>query len=123
MLVEDGRTGYVHEVPAPFPVNPWMWRQPQMQQQPAHRRPWPVGWVSPALPYTGAAPRRLYMRCSVWPQRAGLVPQFATQQPGYPGYPGYPGAPGMPGMPAMPGTPGMPGAGVRVRHRRRGRRR
>ena len=115
MLVEDGRTGFVHEFPAPFPMNPlwWRMRQMQQQQQPYYRRPWPVGWVSPALPYTGAAPRRLYMRCSVWPQRAGLVPQFATQ-------PGYPGAPGMPGM---PGVPGMPGGGMGGRHRRRRRRR
>ena len=115
MVVEDGRTGYLHELP-------WM---PQQMQMMAQRNPqwrgYPVGWVSPVLPYTGMQPRRLYMRCSVWPHRAGLVPQFANQmQPGMPGMPGGPGMPGMPGMPG--GPPGMPGAGG-GRRRRRGRRR
>jgi hypothetical protein len=34
----------------------------------------PVGWTTPALPYTGTQPRRLYLRCSVWPGQSGLVP-------------------------------------------------
>ena len=34
----------------------------------------PVGWTTPALPYTGNAPRRLYLRCSVWPGQSGMVP-------------------------------------------------
>jgi hypothetical protein len=38
----------------------------------------PIGWTTPALPYTGALPRRLYMRCSVWPGPKGLVPVSAA---------------------------------------------
>ena len=34
----------------------------------------PTGWIRPPLPYTGLGPRRLYMRCSVWPGPRGLVP-------------------------------------------------
>ncbi len=41
----------------------------------------PVGWTTPALPYTGTAPRRLYLRCSVWPGEAGLVPVNPGQWP------------------------------------------
>jgi hypothetical protein len=41
---------------------------------PLRRYQHPVGWATSALPYTGTAPRRLYMRCSVWPGQAGLVP-------------------------------------------------
>ena len=112
MHVEDGRTGFVHEFPGvPF-LQPW-WRQQMLARQqmmmrraPGYYRPPPVGWVTPALPFTGTQPRRLYMRCSVWPAPAGLVPQFATQ-PGQ-----YPGAPG-----AQPG-----GGGGRRRHRGRRRR-
>jgi hypothetical protein len=37
-------------------------------------RPWPLGWIRPSLPYTGLGPRRLYMRCAVWPGPQGLVP-------------------------------------------------
>jgi hypothetical protein len=108
MVYEDGRTGFLHELP--FLSPPW-WRLRQMMQAraPGYQRPYPIGWTTPALPYTGMQPRRLYMRCSVWPQRAGLVPQFANQMvPGTPGYPGY---------------PGQPGAGMGGRRRRRGRRR
>jgi hypothetical protein len=104
MVVEDGRTGFLHE----FPINPMLWRMRALNRPPGYQRPWPIGWVTPALPYTGMQPRRLYMRCSVWPQRAGLVPQFATQM-----------APGMPGYPGQPGLPAPGGA----RRRRRGRRR
>jgi hypothetical protein len=112
MVVEDGRTGFVHEFPMPWAQPAWrqqmLFRQQMLRRAPGYYRPPPVGWVTPALPFTGAQPRRLYMRCSVWPAPAGLVPQFATQ-------PGYPGAPGM---------PGMPGAGMGGRRRgRRGRRR
>jgi hypothetical protein len=119
MHVEDGRTGFVHELPM-MPggfLNPWQ-RQMFMQRlamqrrmAPGFYRPPPVGWVTPALPFTGTQPRRPYMRCSVWPAPAGLVPQFATQ-------------PQMPGMPGMPGAqPGMPGGGGRHRGRRGRRRR
>ncbi|SRR6266545_584382 len=41
----------------------------------------PVGWTTPALPYTGTAPRRLYLRCSVWPGQSGLVPVNPGQWP------------------------------------------
>jgi hypothetical protein len=121
MLVEDGRTGYLHELPWMPPGMPQLPQLPQLQmlqQRAPHWRGYPVGWVSPVLPYTGMQPRRLYLRCSVWPHRAGLVPQFANQmQPGMPGM-----QPGMPGMPGMPGATAMPGGGGRRRRRGRHRR-
>jgi hypothetical protein len=47
------------------------------------RQPWspppPQGWIRPPLPYTGLGPRRLYMRCAVWPGPRGLVPISAAQ--------------------------------------------
>jgi len=46
-----------------------------------YRPPWPAGWVRPTLPYTGLGPRRLYMRCAVWPGPKGLVPAIAAQTP------------------------------------------
>jgi hypothetical protein len=47
------------------------------------RRPWPLGWQRPSLPYTGLGPNRLYMRCAVWPGPKGLVPAIAaTMMPG-----------------------------------------
>lgn len=68
-------------------------------------RPLPAGWNRPSLPYTGLGPRRMYMRCAVWPGPQGLVPTHAAGMP-----PGFPGA--------MPGS--MPGAyGVRRRRRHR----
>lgn len=63
-----------------------------------YRRPWPMGWIRPSLPYTGLGPNRLYMRCAVWPGPKGLVPALAAQM-----------------------TPGAPGAGGRRRRRRRRR--
>lgn len=48
------------------------------------RPPWPTGWVRPPLPYTGLGPRRLYMRCAVWPGPRGLVPVSAAQTPAVP---------------------------------------
>jgi hypothetical protein len=48
------------------------------QRQP-WRPPWPQGWIRPPLPYTGLGPRRLYMRCAVWPGPRGLVPVSAAQ--------------------------------------------
>jgi hypothetical protein len=77
----------------------------------------PVGWVTPALPYTGRQPRRVYLRCSAWPGPSGMVPAYAVQPGGAPGVPGAPGSPGTPGM------PGMPGGGRRGRRMRRFRRR
>jgi hypothetical protein len=75
-----------------------------------------VGWTTPALPYTGPQPRRLYMRCSVWPGQSGLVPlepgTWPTPQP----------APTVPGTPGAPGVPGFPG-GFIPRHRGGGGRR
>lgn len=75
--------------------------------RPIFRAPPPVGWVTPALPFTGRAPRRMYLRCAVWPGGAGLVPASAMLPP-----PGTPGAPGMPPVPPAGGR----------RRRRRGRR-
>jgi hypothetical protein len=40
--------------------------------------PWPLGWRRPELPYTGLGPRRMYMRCAMWPGPAGLVPTHAA---------------------------------------------
>jgi hypothetical protein len=72
--------------------------------RPFFRAPAPVGWVTPALPFTGRQPRRLYMRCSVWPGGAGLVPVSATQP--------------VPTVPAVP-VPGVAVPGVVRRRRRR----
>ena len=94
--------------PAPHPMMPF---RPPM---PFHRSPMPVGWVTPALPYTGTAPRRLYMRCSVWPGQAGLVPAFAAQTPA-----GAPGAPVPGALPAVPVVPGIFGRRHPRGHRRR----
>lgn len=52
-----------------------------MPGYPSRRCQTPVGWTTPALPYTGTAPRRLYLRCSVWPGQAGLVPVQPGQWP------------------------------------------
>lgn len=76
------------------------------------RTPLPLGWNRPQLPYTGLGPRRLYMRCAVWPGPRGLVPAHAANMP--PGT--LPGQPGVPGFPA----PMAPYGGGR--RRRRGRR-
>jgi hypothetical protein len=84
-------------MPRPFPFMP----------RPFFRAPPPVGWVTPALPFTGTRPRRMYLRCAAWPGPTGLVPAFANQA--------LP-APGMPGVPVVPGLPGG------RRRRRRGRR-
>jgi hypothetical protein len=70
------------------------------------RPPWPLGWQRAPLPYTGLGPRRLYMRCAVWPGPQGLVPGYAANMP-----------PGM--QPGMPGFPGPMGGGRRRHHRRR----
>jgi len=51
---------------------------------PSFRPPWPAGWVRPPLPYTGLGPRRLYMRCAVWPGPRGLVPGYAQNLPPQP---------------------------------------
>jgi hypothetical protein len=51
---------------------------------PSMRPPWPTGWVRPPLPYTGLGPRRLYMRCAVWPGPRGLVPGYAQNLPPQP---------------------------------------
>jgi hypothetical protein len=42
------------------------------------RTPWPLGWIRRPLPYTGLGPRRIYMRCAVWPGPRGLVPAHAA---------------------------------------------
>jgi hypothetical protein len=53
--------------------------QGALQQRQPWRPPWPQGWIRPPLPYTGLGPRRLYMRCAVWPGPRGLVPASAAQ--------------------------------------------
>jgi hypothetical protein len=59
----------------PFPNIGQMFRP---RPFPAHHCAAPVGWITPAIPYTGALPRRMYMRCSVWPGPKGLVPAAAA---------------------------------------------
>jgi hypothetical protein len=50
----------------------------QQRRFSAFRRPSPRGWRHPSLPYTGLGPRRLYMRCAVWPGPKGMVPAHAA---------------------------------------------
>jgi hypothetical protein len=60
-------------------VMPWMPGFPQQQAfRPFFRPPFPLGWQHSPLPYTGLGPKRLYMRCAVWPGPAGLVPGYAA---------------------------------------------
>jgi hypothetical protein len=106
--------------PRPMPAMPGMPMPPPMpgmprpfMPRPFFRAPSPVGWVTPALPFTGTRPRRMYLRCAAWPGPSGMVPAFANQALPLPGMPGMPGGPGMPGMPGAPGG---------RRRRRRGRR-
>ena len=75
-------------------------------------RPWPLGWIRPSLPYTGLGPRRLYMRCAVWPGPQGLVPANAANMSPGTGMPGFPVATAMPIL-------ASPFRGGRRRHRRR----
>ncbi len=91
----------------PMPGMPGMPRPFPFMPRPFFRAPSPVGWVTPALPFTGTRPRRMYLRCAAWPGPTGLVPAFANQ------------ALPLPGMPGGPGMPGVPGG---RRRRRRGRR-
>lgn len=60
------------QVPGPVPAGAMPGAAP-------YRRPWPLGWMRPSLPYTGLGPNRLYMRCAVWPGPKGLVPALAMQ--------------------------------------------
>jgi hypothetical protein len=88
----------IPSVPMPgFPPAPGLPFQP----------PWPTGWVRPPVPYTGLGPRRVYMRCAVWPGPRGLVPEFAQNLP--------PQA--LPGVPPQ-ALPFMRGRRHRRRHRR-----
>jgi hypothetical protein len=72
-------------------------------------RPWPLGWVRPSLPYTGLGPRRLYMRCAVWPGPHGLVPGYAATMPPQPT---------VPVMPVVPAVTAPFRGGHRRHHRR-----
>ena len=79
------------------------------------RTPWPTGWIQAPLPYTGLGPKRVYMRCAVWPGDAGLVPEFAAHA-----QPAGPVAPGLPGGPAAPSPyPAFRQFRRHFRHRRR----
>jgi hypothetical protein len=94
---------------APLPGGAFPFPSPQMNVAPQFSPPFfpghvpgrhcvpPVGWTTPALPYTGPQPRRLYMRCSVWPGQSGLVPTAPGTRPTPLPPPGMPGAPGFPG--------------------------
>ena len=102
-LLPGGAPGFTPPgMPAPYPA-PGANMYPY---QPPYGAPGqiPAGWNRPNLPYTGLGPRRMYMRCAVWPGPQGLVPNHAgNMQPGLPGFPG-----------PMPG-----GYGVRRRRRHR----
>jgi hypothetical protein len=63
--------------PVPAPAYPQFPGAPFPRPFPSFRPPWPLGWQRPQLPYTGLGPRRLYMRCAVWPGPRGLVPAIA----------------------------------------------
>jgi hypothetical protein len=118
--------GFVGEPPLPFPFgrrtvwSPVLRRFVQMIWSPTQRRwiqppspggsfpggmprlrPLPSGWVRPQLPYTGLGPRRLYMRCAVWPGPRGLVPADAAMMQPQPGMPGPGGAAGRRGRRRM----------------------
>jgi|SRR5215468_5755710 len=93
-------------VPIPFP-------RPGMPAPP--RPPWPLGWVRPQLPYTGLGPRRLYMRCAVWPGPRGLTPASAAQA--------APTAAPAPGTPAAAAAQAAAATAAAGRHRRRRHRR
>lgn len=95
-------------LPSPFPPGlPGPLPGPGMMgPRPFFRAPSPVGWVTPALPFTGTKPRRLYMRCAVWPGPNGMVPGFATQP--------------LPTVPAVP-VPGVAVPAMALRRRRRRR--
>ncbi|HXW06497.1 MAG TPA: hypothetical protein VD833_14770 [Vicinamibacterales bacterium] len=43
--------------------------------------PVPAGWTRPPAPYAGLRPRRVYLRCGLWPGEPGLVPIFAANTP------------------------------------------
>lgn len=89
--------------PAMASPMPFMPGYPQQMpgMMPQFHRPFPLGWQHSPLPYTGLGPKRLYMRCAVWPGPSGLVPGYAANmtpqqqqalmqpQPGGPG--GYGG--------------------------------
>lgn len=62
----------------PFPPLPIPGGAPGFPRPPM---PMPLGWQHATLPYTGLAPRRVYMRCAVWPGPAGLVPTHAAAMP------------------------------------------
>ncbi len=73
-------------LPVPQPVGPTGMPMPMGPTgMPMFRPPAiPTGWIRPPLPYTGLGPRRLYMRCAVWPGPSGLVPEIAAQAPAAP---------------------------------------
>lgn len=84
------------------------------------RPPWPLGWSRPQLPYTGLGPRRLYMRCAVWPGPRGLVPAHAATAAPAAALP----APGTPAAAAAQAAAATAAAVAAGRRRRgRGRRR
>jgi hypothetical protein len=63
-------------IPPPMMAGAMPWQQGAMM--PRLHQPFPLGWQHSPLPYTGLGPKRLYMRCAVWPGPAGLVPSYAA---------------------------------------------
>jgi hypothetical protein len=101
---------------APFPAPSPMPPPPSGGFRPPwFRRPWPLGWIRPQLPYTGLGPNRLYMRCAVWAGPRGLVPAYAAQAAAWtppgavPPIPVQPPTP-IPGQPPTPLTPAQAAA-------------
>ncbi len=76
--------------------------------------PWPLGWVRPPEDFTpGFHPRRMMLRCTLWPGPQGLIPQPYLHYVA-------PAAPGPMPLPVpSPVTPpgALPGGFGRRRHR------
>jgi hypothetical protein len=106
ILGAGGAPGLPGMPPLPIPI-------PRPGFPSPYRTPAPLGWIRPPLPYTGLGPRRLYMRCAVWPGPRGLVPASAATAPP----PALP-APGTPAAAAQAAAAAA-GAGRHRRHRRR----
>lgn len=59
--------------------------RPGFPGSPMGPMPVPAGWMRPPTPYMGLRPRRVYLRCGLWPGEPGLVPMFAANTPPPPG--------------------------------------
>ncbi len=76
--------GVADEFAGPFGLVPRRHpRPPQLRPgAPLGKAPgMPPGWEHPSSPYAGRGPKRVYMRCAVWPGPRGLVPASAKHAP------------------------------------------